>query len=132
VESGAIERIAQNVNRGGLWLSPDGNLVAYTSWAGVIKNSQQEVYDLLVFSLADRRTRTLVKEIPQTDFGVAVSWSPNSRFLAYTTFGQKATGDCYLVSIKGGEPVDLTPGAHPPFDDRFRPRYGMATEHPSI
>ena len=114
--TGKVEHVVTGIRPLGYWLSPDGRYLAYTNWKGIEENTQQPVYELRVCSLADRRPRVLVEKLEQ-DYGISVSWAPDGAWLAYTDTGK---GDCWVVSRDGGEPRNVTPGAHPPFSDNHR------------
>jgi dipeptidyl aminopeptidase/acylaminoacyl peptidase len=119
VETGNVKRIVRGARPRWFAFSPDGGHVAFTDSLGWEANSQQPVHDLQVYSLADRRAATLVPRIRQ-GFGISVSWSPDSKRLAYTTGGQRGDGACYLVAVTGGEPRSCSQGTHPSFADDFR------------
>lgn len=116
VATGRVDRVATGIKPLGYWLSPDGKYLAYTNWQGIEENTQQPVYQLVVYSLADRKAKVLVPKLEQ-NYGISVSWSPDGASLAYT---DTRKGDCWIVSRDGGEPRDVTPGTHPPFSDDHR------------
>jgi dipeptidyl aminopeptidase/acylaminoacyl peptidase len=116
VNTGKTDRLVTAAKPLGYWISPNGKYLAYTIWSGIEENSQQPIYQLGVLSLANRKSRVVVAKIKQ-DYGISVSWSPNSSLLAYTT---SENGDCYVVPVEGGAPKNLTPGTHPPFTDEHR------------
>jgi dipeptidyl aminopeptidase/acylaminoacyl peptidase len=119
VKTGDAEHIVQRARPLGYWISPDGKYFAYTNWKGTKENTQQTTYELRLFNFADKSTRTLVPELEQ-EYGISVSWAPDSRSIAYITAGQLTKGDCYVLSLSGGDPQLLTPGDHPPFSDDHR------------
>jgi dipeptidyl aminopeptidase/acylaminoacyl peptidase len=116
VTTGTVRHVATGIKPLGYWVSPDGTHLAYLNWKGIEENTQQPVYELRVLSLADHQSRVLVPKLKQ-DYGISVSWAPDSGSLAYTT---SDNGDCYVVSRNGGEPRNLTTGTHPPFSDDHR------------
>ena len=120
VSSGRFQRIVRGFRPQWYRFSPDGAQLAFTSHKGLESDKETQVlYDLVVMSLNDLRPRVVSANIRQL-FGRSVSWSPDSQSLAYTTTGPRAKGDCYIVSISGGAPRTLTPGAHPNFGDHRR------------
>ena len=116
VNTGKVDRLVTEIKPLGYWISPNGKYLAYMAWSGIEENSQQPLYELSLFSLSDRKSRALAPKLKQ-EYGISVSWSPNSSFLAYTT---SENGDCFMVSVDGGSPKNLTPGTHPPFTDEHR------------
>ncbi|MGD1148830.1 MAG: prolyl oligopeptidase family serine peptidase [Thermoanaerobaculaceae bacterium] len=114
--TGKIEHVVTGIKPLGYWISPNGRYLAYTNWKGIEENTQQPVYELRILSFADRRSQVLVPRLKQ-EYGISVSWAPDSGSLAYTDTGK---GDCWVVSRDGGEPRNLTPSAHPPFSDEHR------------
>ena len=119
LETKKTKYIASRVIGEGYWLSPDGTNVAVLNFKRRVSQSNlQSLFDLLVISLVDGRSRTLV-----TDFGsdvlIPVSWSPDGKFLAYMTAGPTANNDCWIVPSSGGAPRNVTPNQHPRFDSTF-------------
>jgi dipeptidyl aminopeptidase/acylaminoacyl peptidase len=120
VSSGRLQRIVRGFRPQWYRFSPDGAQLAFTSHRGLESDKETQVlYDLIVLSLNDLRPRVVSANIRQL-FGRSVSWSPDSQSLAYTTTGPRAKGDCYIVSVNGGTPRNLTPGTHPNFGDHSR------------
>jgi dipeptidyl aminopeptidase/acylaminoacyl peptidase len=116
ITSGKINRIATGTRPLGYWFSPNGDSIVYTDWKGMEENSQQPVYDIDIFSITSGKSRVLVPKTEE-DYGQSVSWSPDGKSLAYLT----SKGDCFLVSLEGGDPVDLsTDSNHPKFNDDHR------------
>ena len=119
LETNKTKHIASRLVAEGYWLSPDGTNVAVLNFKRRESNGNlQSLFDLVVISLLDGRSRTLV-----TDFGsdilIPVSWSPDGNFLAYITAGPTAKNDCWIVPLRGGEPRIVTPDEHPRFDSTF-------------
>jgi len=117
--TGKVDRFVKGARPLGYWISPDGHYVAYTHLKGTEPNTQQDVFELVLVDFVSQAARSLVSDI-EFELGISVSWSPDSRFLAYTTSGQMAKGDCFIVSIAGGDPQNLTAGGHPSFSDYYR------------
>lgn len=113
------KRIAHKVVAENYWISPDGtNLAVLITKGRQSQQTLQALWDLKVISLANGQSRTLVSDFG-SDVLIPISWSPNGKFLAYMTAGPKVKNDCWLVPVSGGEPRNLTPGDHPPFDATF-------------
>jgi dipeptidyl aminopeptidase/acylaminoacyl peptidase len=119
VATGRLERIVTRVRALGYWISPDGKFLSYTSFKTVRPHTQQDIYELSVVTLSNGKARVLVPDIEQ-DYGISVSWAPDSKSLAYTTAGPLASGDCFVVPLAGSEPRNVTHGAHPPFGHNHR------------
>ena len=119
IDTNETKHIATRVVTDGYWLSPDGTNVAVLSFKRRVSQSNlQSLFDLLVISLVDGQSRTLVKDFG-SDVLIPVSWSPDGKFLAYMTAGPTAKNDCWIVPLSGGEPQNVTPGQHPRFDSTF-------------
>jgi dipeptidyl aminopeptidase/acylaminoacyl peptidase len=113
VESGAVERLTRGLRPRGYWIAPDGALIAFTTdGGGEAEGSQQPLYDLHVYSPAERKARTLATGL-RLEYGTSVSFSPEGTRLAVLTGGPKGRGDCLIMPVDGGEPVNLTGGDHP-------------------
>ena len=94
-----LERLARGYNP--LWygLSPDGESVAFTTNKGQQgANNHRSLFDLVVISKGGR-PQVVAADIVQAAIWFSVSWSPDSKWLSYTVFGERA---CYFVSSKGG------------------------------
>lgn len=120
VRSGAVRRLVHNIKTNAYWLSGQGTDVAYTRRVDDPSTVQLKV-DLAVVSLKDGVSRVLARDIPQP-FGLSVSWSPDGSQLAYTNAlgtaaktGTPPRGDCFVVSLAGGSPRNVSVRAHPPF-----------------
>lgn len=100
----------------GYWLSPDGTHLAVLVYKG--RQSQQtlqSLFDLLVVSLRNGQSKSVVSNFG-SDVLIPVSWSPDGKFLAYMTIGPTVKNDCWVVSVAGNEPRNVTQGDHQFFD----------------
>jgi len=109
VAGGSVRRLVRSQKPCGYWPSPDGSHVAFTN----VKNGARgPIYDLVTISLSDAGKQILAKDLQQGYLGLAVSWSPDSRTLSYASYeatsGAPGRGECYLVSVSGGEPRRIT------------------------
>ncbi len=93
-------------------IAPNGEQVAVTVYLGYeVPTSQQPVYDLYVLPLSDALTtgiEPIARKIRLGYDGITVSWSPNSRYIAFTTEGDLASGDAYIVEVETGIVRNLT------------------------
>jgi dipeptidyl aminopeptidase/acylaminoacyl peptidase len=117
--SGNIEHITRGTRPLSYWFSPDGKYIAYTNCMGIEANTQRLVYQIELFNLNDRSSRVLVPRVQQA-YGVQVSWSPDSKSIAYFGNDEGEKADCFVVSIAGGLTRNLTEGKHPSFAAEFR------------
>ncbi len=83
-----------------LW-SGDGKLIAF------VRGAKQ----LCVYDTATQQIRTMANASfakPPMGFGRAFTWSPDSRWLAYTTNGDRNFRNVYVVPAAGGEPHQIS------------------------
>lgn len=119
VNGGTTKRLARRLMVDYWWVSPDGRNVAVMMIKGrESQASAKDLWDLNLISLIDGNQTTLVPNIA-TDALIPVSWSPDGKMLAYMTTGPKVANDCWIVSVNGGEPRNLTPGEQPLFERTF-------------
>ena len=127
VTTGAVDRVASGYRPAGYWVSPSGNEIAFTALKGIkAENSQQSVFALIFIKLPEKRLRVAAPEVFMSD-GMSVSWSPDGRWLSYTTSEagynpsrEHVPGECFLVPADGGAPRKLTLTPHPDFGRFFR------------
>lgn len=119
VSAGSTRRVARRILADSWWISPDGTKIAVMMVRGRESHRDStDLWDLNVISLADGTQKTLASNIA-TDVLIPVSWSPDAKMLAYVTKGPKIPNDCWVVSISGGEPRNITPGEQPVFEGTF-------------
>ena len=100
-------------------LSPDGSRVAYTIPKRFEKaGSQQILFDLMVKTIGTGQEVVTAFDIRLDNNGAAFSWSPDGGLLTYHVGGPDVDliRDCYIVSITGGHPRNITklsPPQHP-------------------
>jgi dipeptidyl aminopeptidase/acylaminoacyl peptidase len=78
--------------------APDQKHIAYADFAGWEPNTQQSIYDLVLYELATGHRRVLAERV-RSDYGIDANWSPDGRRLAYITSGQLAKGELNIVRI---------------------------------
>ncbi len=116
IADGGTKRLARERKAIGIWLSPDGSNLAFTSVSRTnAGDSDISLFDLSVISLTNSHIRTVASRIPTT-VARSVSWSPDGTSLSYIT----SKGDCFLVPISGGVSRNLTQSSHPSFDTLYR------------
>src|SRR5262249_52776327 len=79
-------------------------------------------YDLIVITLQTHNTQVVANDI-QIGWGSEISWSPDSKLLAYTM----VDGECYIVSTNGLKAHKVTEKSHPPFDASLRGPFWSVT-----
>lgn len=119
--SGSIRRLVRQYKAGPYFLSPDGAAIAYTEYKGWESlSTQQTTVDISMVVLSDLSPRVLVRNV-RMGYGLNISWSPDSKYLAYAESGPVAKGDCFIIPIKTGTPKNLTEDVHTNFSDDYRP-----------
>ncbi|HET8671598.1 MAG TPA: prolyl oligopeptidase family serine peptidase, partial [Candidatus Saccharimonadales bacterium] len=113
VRDGTSKRLVTKSKIVGVWLSPDGTQVAFTSINKTSSNTG--LFDLSVVSLTDPLVRVVASTIPTT-LGLSVSWSPDANQLSYIT----AKGDCFVVRTSDGVTRHVTSSSHPSFATLYR------------
>jgi dipeptidyl aminopeptidase/acylaminoacyl peptidase len=116
----AAKGVATTLVRGdrvvGWWLSPNGRTVAFTADRGTAAPTAESgltfLRDVITLDLPTGR-QTVVASVRTTADGPTVSFSPDSRAVAYTSFesGPYARGDCF-VALLGELARNVTPGVH--------------------
>jgi dipeptidyl aminopeptidase/acylaminoacyl peptidase len=117
INSGRVTRLTRGSHPIWFAMSPDGTNVAFTEMKGLESDREtQSIFDLVVVSLNSGTPRSLASNI-RLESGRTVSWSPDSKMLAYITGGALAKGDCFTVTLDGSAARLLTPDSHPSFDN---------------
>jgi dipeptidyl aminopeptidase/acylaminoacyl peptidase len=96
-------------------IAPNGEHVAVTVYLGSeTPAAQQPVFALYVLPLSEKlseasptKIEPFVRKI-RMGYGITVSWSPDSRYIAYTTEGDLASGDALVVNVETGVVRNLT------------------------
>ena len=107
VFSGSAERIVCRHKVTGYWLSPDATKVAFT----VLTEND---YDIAVASLSDCDPHVIASDV-QNEHKFSVSWSPDGTLLSYTS-----AGDCFIASVNGESPQNLTSALQSSFANVYR------------
>ncbi|MHC9083726.1 S9 family peptidase [Luteimonas sp. RIT-PG2_3] len=116
VDAGTILRVGAYSAIRYYAISPDQRHLAYTVVAGFEPNSQQPLYDLMLYSFSSGTPRKLAAGV-KLAYGLEWSWSPDSRRLAYIASGLRADGAIVVVSLEDGKARRLELGDAPGFDN---------------
>jgi len=117
VESGETIRLMEAYLILSFDIAPNGKQVTVAVSLGAeTPASQQSVFDLYVLPLPvepsevkTEKIEPIVRRIRFENYAMTVSWSPDSRYIAYTTGGQLVTsGDAFVVDVKTGAVRNLT------------------------
>lgn len=119
--NGNVHRLSGDFQPMWYELSPDGRKVAISSRSERTEDDPGSRIDLFVVDLLSGNKRLLARRVPSF-YGVNFSWSPNGRWIAYTTaqFDTDGAlrGECFAVSVVGEEVRNLTP-PHANFVSQF-------------
>ncbi|MBL8268323.1 S9 family peptidase [Steroidobacter sp.] len=85
-------------------VSPDGRRLVYMLRKPALDpRSQQRIVDIVVVSLVDGQAKTVANNV-KGEFSMEISWSPDSRRVAYPITGPDAPSQLAIVEMDGGEP----------------------------
>ncbi len=127
VQNHSVERIAKRSRLKHYSFSPDNKYVVYTTWEGAERNSQQNIYDLVVHNI-EKGSSARIAGIRMAE-GIGVSWSPNSKSLCFVTSSlgvggpTRAKGDVYVVNVKRAESRKVGGNSHPNVQNSHRPPF---------
>ncbi len=130
VHTGDVTVLAPDWSLMGWEVAPDGHAVAVLRYTAADPRKQQFYFDLTTVPLDGSSPTVLARRIPQ-EYGIKLSWSPDSRSLAYVSEGRGNPGRLWVVPADGStEPTDLAGGE----DLRLAgeeevPRWSAAGEH---
>lgn len=103
VSTGAVKRLAKAMLFCGWKMAPDGRSVAVLRQAGRDESRGQNYYELVLIPLAGAEPKVLARQIPQ-NLGLTLSWSEDSRYLAYAAAEGGQSGRIEVVPTDGSEP----------------------------
>ncbi|MBA3497317.1 MAG: S9 family peptidase [Gemmatimonadales bacterium] len=94
VRTGRLDRLLGSVRSKGYALSPNGSHLAISVYAGRKSGTlRHELFDLMIVSTSDGSRQGIAPRIPQGFMGQSLSWSPDSRILAFVTSGPFGVAD---------------------------------------
>ena len=107
VHSGDVKVLAADWSLMGWEVAPDGHAVAVLRYTAADPTKQQFYYELTTVPLDGSAPTVLARRVPQS-YGIKLSWSPDSRSLAYVSEGRGNPGRLWVVPADGSaEPTDL-------------------------
>ncbi|GLV55453.1 hypothetical protein KDH_22970 [Dictyobacter sp. S3.2.2.5] len=122
VTSGEVQLLAQDWHVIGWKVAPSRDEVAVLRYVESDSRLQQFYFDLHILPLDGSAPRVVARHIPQ-GYGTNFSWSPDSRFLAYTTEVRGSPDQLFVVESSGQhEPAALVPeGCELKVTDEYEP-----------
>ena len=112
VHTGDVTVLARDWPLIGWEVAPDGHAVAVLRYTGYDQTKEEIYYDLTTVPLAGSTSTptVLAQRIPQ-EYGIKLSWSPDSRALAYISRETGRPRQLWVVPADGsGEPTNLAAG----------------------
>ena len=110
VHSGDVTVLAPDWSLMGWEVAPDGHAVAVLRYTEYDQTKGQFYYDLTTVPLDGSTPTVLARRIPQ-EYGIKLSWSPDSRSLAYFSWETDHSRQLWVVPADGsGEPTNLAAG----------------------
>lgn len=116
LDTGVVRRIATDWALIGWRVAPNGQAVAVLR-ANTTSEQHQQVYDDLVILPLDGTTPRIVARRVAQEYGVGFAWSPDSRWIAYTSAEPGSPARLYVAPADGQQepsqlcidpPVDLS------------------------
>ncbi|MBM3236996.1 S9 family peptidase [Candidatus Poribacteria bacterium] len=108
IATGEVKKLEPQFYPLGFLISPDGTTAAVMSFQGLESvESGQFLFNLYLLPLSGEPPRCLAECI-QLKYDSEFSWSPDGRYIAYTTDGPKALGELFIVSVTSGSVRNLT------------------------
>ena len=112
IATGEVQILGQELHPFGLRISPDGKTVAGMNFQGfeTLENAQG-LYEFYLFPLDGTPPKLIADSLKF--HGSPFSWSPDGRYIAYTTEGyplstQASKSELFLISTADGSQVNLT------------------------
>ena len=109
-------------------IAPNGEHIAVTVYLGSeTPAAQQPIFALYVLPLSKELNEAAATEIEpfvrkiRMGYGITVSWSPDSRYVAYTTEGDLTSGDAFVVDVETGIVRNLTENLDADLGREYKP-----------
>lgn len=106
--TGEVQPLARDWALTGWRVAPDAGSVAVLRYADADQTRQQRYFDLTILPLGGSEPHVITSHIPQA-FGICFNWSPDSRYIAYTTAERGQPDRLFVAPADGSHgPLDLT------------------------
>jgi dipeptidyl aminopeptidase/acylaminoacyl peptidase len=102
-----VKRLARKFRPRWYSVSPDQKYLAYTAWTGWEQGTQQPNYDIYALSLQTGQAHRLAHNV-RLNYGIEVSWSPDSERLAYIESGPLGRGSMVILSIASSQKIEIS------------------------
>lgn len=120
VNTGEIQTLVQGFYPYVIRVAPDGATAAFMNFQGLERNSQL-LYELYLLPLSGGPPKLLADSL-KFGWGHLFTWSPDGRYIAYTTADKEAKDELLLISTADGSQlsltqdtdIELTNSSHPP------------------
>ena len=101
-------------------VAPDGTTAAFMGFQGLEKNAQL-LYKLYLLPLSGGEPPTLLADSLKFGWGHSFTWSPDGRYIAFTTEDKTAKGELFLISTVDGSQLNLTQGTDIGWENSWQP-----------
>ena len=129
IQRQTVEQLTDSLNFGAYVPSPDGRSIAYTVFKGWALPDRSRIHDLLILDLKTRTRRVIARDLPIW-WGNTVSWSPDSRSLAWLTIARVGGGQAFHLSLADGVIRRLGNDSTPTFQRMDATGYNFRTQLP--
>lgn len=113
IRTGPVQKLASSVRSKGMALAPSGAHLAISIYSGRKPGTlRHELFDIVILSTLDGTEKGVARQVPQGFMGRSMSWSPDSRTLAFVTSGPYGVSDSTfgeLLLLAVGDSTPLRP-----------------------